>query len=159
MAKTAGISYNEAKQIIRKYFNTFKQLEKWIKETHEEINTNGCIYSAFGRKRRVPNVFSVDDYEQGHALRSAMNFTVQSIASDVNLMIAIDTHDDLKGSDIRGEIFALVHDSIIGACHKDDVNKVKQILWNNTIKDRGVSIPGCPIGVEFDYGESYAEAG
>jgi DNA polymerase I-like protein with 3'-5' exonuclease and polymerase domains len=159
VAHTAGISFKEAKDIIRKYFKQFGRLEQWIKDTQDQINSNGYIYSAFGRKRRVPNVFSTDDYEQGHAMRSAMNFTVQSVASDVNLMIAMDTHDDLKSSDIRGEIFALVHDSIIGACHKDDVEKVKKLLLKNTVKDRGVSIPNCPIGVEFGYGESYAVAG
>ena len=159
VAASAGISFKEAKEIIRKYFNTFKQLENWLEETRNEIGTNGCIYSVFGRKRRVPNVASTDEYEHGHAIRSAMNFTVQSVASDVNLMIAMDTHKDIPLLGVRAEIFALVHDSVIGACHKDDVDKIKQILLNNTIKDRGVSIPGCPIGVDFGYGESYAEAG
>ena len=159
VAQSAGISYKEAENIIKQYFKTFKRLGDWIKDTQDEIKENGCIYSVFGRKRRVPNVFSSDDYEQGHAVRSAMNFTVQSVASDVNLMIAMDSHDDLKESNIRGEIFALVHDSIIGACHKDDVKKVEQLLLANTIKDRGVSISGCPIGVDFGYGESYAKAG
>ena len=159
VASTAGISYNEAKTIIRKYFKQFHKLEKWITKVQEEIQTNGCIYSAFGRKRRVPNVFSADDYEQGHALRSAMNFTVQSVASDVNLAIAMDTHDDFRNKNVKAEIFALVHDSIVGACHKDSVDEVKLILLQNTIKDRGVSIPNCPIKVDFGFGESYAKAG
>lgn len=158
VAKTAGISYEEAERIIKKYFGRFNQLKKWIDKVQDEIKDNGYIYSAFGRKRRVPNVFSADDYEQGHALRSAMNFTVQSVASDINLMSAMDAHDEFKSGAARAEIFALVHDSIVGQCHKDDVDKVKEILRRCTQKDRGVSIPGVPIGVDFGYGESYAEA-
>lgn len=159
VAATAGISFNEAKNIIRKYFQQFRQLEKWIEKTQNEINTNGCIYSAFGRKRRVPNVFSMDDYEQGHALRSAMNFTIQSVASDVNLMIAMDAHDFIKQKTLPAEIFALVHDSIIGQCHKGSIDTVQKALLLATQKDRGVSIPDCPIKVDFGYGESYAKAG
>jgi DNA polymerase I-like protein with 3'-5' exonuclease and polymerase domains len=159
VASEAGISFSEAKTIIRKYFEQFAQLDKWIRRTQDEINSNGYIYSHFGRKRRVPNVFSVDDYEQGHALRSAMNFTVQSVASDINLMAAMDVHDEFKKGHVRAEIFALVHDSIIGQCHKDDIEKVQKILKVQTQKDRGVSIPGAPIGVDFGYGESYAKAG
>ena len=159
VAASAGISFSEAKDIIRRYFNTFKQLENWIKDTQQEINTNGCIYSVFGRKRRVPNVFSTDDYEQGHALRSAMNFTVQSVASDANLMIAMDTHDFFKSKALPAEIFGLVHDSILGACHHGYIDTVQKALLLSTQKDRGVSIPGCPIGVDFGYGESYAQAG
>jgi DNA polymerase I-like protein with 3'-5' exonuclease and polymerase domains len=158
VSQTAGISFTEAKDIIRRYFKQFHQLDEWLKATRDEISANGFIYSAFGRKRRVPNVFSLDDYEQGHALRSAMNFTVQSVASDVNLMIAMDTHDYLKEKTIPAEIFGLVHDSIIGQCHKNSVKQVRKILQVATQKDRGVSISQCPIKVDFGYGESYAKA-
>jgi DNA polymerase I-like protein with 3'-5' exonuclease and polymerase domains len=159
VAATANISYNEAKNIIKKYFRQFHQLEKWISKVQREITANGYIYSAFGRKRRVPNVFSVDDYEQGHALRSAMNFTVQSVASDVNLMIAMDAHKYMKQQGYPAKIFGLVHDSILGECHKGYLEQVQKILLLSTQKDRGVSIPGCPIKVDFGYGNSYAEAG
>ena len=159
VAATANISYNEAKNIINKYFKQFSQLQRWIEKVQEEINTQGFTYSAFGRKRRVPNVFSSDDYEQGHALRSAMNFTVQSVASDVNLMIAMDTHDYLRKKNFPAEIFALVHDSVVGQCHKNHVDTVRKALLIATHKERGVSIPGCPIKVDFGYGASYAEAG
>jgi len=159
VASEAKISFSEAKTIIRRYFGQFAQLDKWLERTRDEINSNGYIYSHFGRKRRVPNVFSVDDYEQGHALRSAMNFTVQSVASDINLMAAMDAHDEFKKGFVRAEIFGLVHDSIIGQCHKDDVENVRKILKRITQKDRGVSIPGAPIGVDFGFGPSYAEAG
>jgi DNA polymerase I-like protein with 3'-5' exonuclease and polymerase domains len=158
ISSEVGISYNEAKNIIRRYFKQYNQLEKWIERTQEEITANGYIYSAFGRKRRVPNVFSLDDYEQGHALRSAMNFTVQSVASDVNLLSAMDAHDYLKKKNIPAKIFGLVHDSIIGECHKGHVDQLRKVLLVATQKDRGVSISQCPIKVDFGYGESYAKA-
>jgi DNA polymerase I-like protein with 3'-5' exonuclease and polymerase domains len=158
VSQTAGISYGEAKDIIRRYFKQFNQLNDWITKVQDEITSQGYTYSAFGRKRRVPNVFSLDDYEQGHALRSAMNFTVQSVASDVNLLAGMDAHDFIKNKRIPAEIFGLVHDSIIGACHKGHINQTKELLRIATQKDRGVSIPGCPIKVDFGYGESYAKA-
>jgi DNA polymerase I-like protein with 3'-5' exonuclease and polymerase domains len=158
VSKTANISFMEAKNIIKRYFEQFSQLKSWIDTVQDEINSNGYIYSIFGRKRRVPNVFSIDDYEQGHALRSAMNFTVQSVASDINLYSAMDSLDEFKRTKVRAEIFALVHDSIVGQCHKDDVEQVRKILKRCTQKDRGVSIQGAPIGVDFGYGESYAYA-
>ncbi len=158
VARTTGISYEEAKNIINKYFSTFSRLKEWIEETQTEIGTNGFIYSAFGRKRRVPDVFSPDEGTQGHAIRSAMNFTVQSVASDINLLAAMDVHDEIKQRKIPARIFGLVHDSILGEVHKDYVDTLQQLLLENTQKDRGVSIPGCPIKVDFKTGVSYAEA-
>jgi hypothetical protein len=58
---------------------------------------------------------------------------------------------------VRAEIFALVHDSILGTVHKDDVEIVKTKIREFTQKNRkNVWIPGCPIGVDFELGESYA---
>lgn len=156
IAETAGISFAEAKQVIQQYFNRFKHLKKWLDTTQAEILRDGCIYSAFGRKRRVPNVFSTNDGERFHAMRSALNFTVQSVASDINLLAAIDAHNWIKSSGIRAEIFGLVHDSIIGIVHKDDLEVFKKQLKKFTQMNRdGVMIPGTPIGVDFEAGESY----
>jgi DNA polymerase I-like protein with 3'-5' exonuclease and polymerase domains len=158
IAETAGISMEEAKEVIDQYFAKFHKLKKWIESTQAEIERNGFIYSVFGRKRRVPNVFSVMQDERGHAVRSALNFLVQSVASDINLMAAIDMHKWLKANKhVRAEIFALVHDSILGTVHKDDVEIVKTKIREFTQKNRkNVWIPGCPIGVDFELGESYA---
>ena len=159
IASQAGISYKEAKSIIDRYFGQFDRLKLWLDQTQGEIMSNGYIYSAFGRKRRVPDVFSLDDGTQGHAMRSAMNFTVQSVASDVNLLSAMDAHDYIKEKRLPAEIFGLVHDSILGQCHKGHVDQVRKLLLVATQKDRGVGINQCPIKVDFGYGESYAKAG
>ena len=157
VAETANISYLEAKNIISAYFDKFYTLKGWIDKTQNEINTKGYVYSAFGRKRRVPNVFSIDDYEQGHAMRSAMNFTVQSVASDCNLLAAMDSLVRFNVETKNAKIFALVHDSIVGMCRKEEVELVEQILKEETQTDRGVGIPGCPIKVDFTYGKSYGD--
>jgi DNA polymerase I-like protein with 3'-5' exonuclease and polymerase domains len=156
VAETSGISIEEAKQVISQYFATFPDLKKWLLRTQLEIAENGFIYSVFNRKRRVPNVFSISEEEKGHAIRSALNFTVQSVASDINLMAAIDLHNWLQETKI-GNIFALVHDSILGICKKSEIETLREQAKITTAKDRGgIIIPGCPIGVDFEYGESYA---
>jgi len=159
VAATANISFEEAKDVIAQYFARFNKLRIWLNNTQTEIATNGFIYSVFNRKRRVPNVFSVSEEERGHAIRSALNFTVQSVASDVNLMAAIDINKFFKRGGARAEVFALVHDSILGVSHRDDIQLVQDKVKYFTQLDRGVSIPNYPIGVDFGYGESYAEAG
>jgi len=158
VSRTANIPYTEAEDIIKRYFGKFVQLKTWIDTTQTEIKNNGFIYSYFGRKRRVPKVFSVDDYEQGHAVRSAMNFLVQSVASDINLLAAIDAHNHIKVNKLPIQIFGLVHDSIIGETDINYIHGTEFILKKATQLDRGVSIPGCPIRLDWGYGESYGHA-
>lgn len=50
----------------------------------------------------------------------------------------------------------LVHDSIVAIVHPEDVDKYKEVLAYNTQKDRGFSIPGCPIGIDQEVGDDYS---
>jgi DNA polymerase I-like protein with 3'-5' exonuclease and polymerase domains len=158
VAETANISIQEAQEAISDYFGTFPQLRKWISKNTDEISRDGATYSHFGRKRRVPNVFSASEDEMGHAIRSAFNFKVQSVASDVNLLGAIDNHKWIKENKFPAEIFGLVHDSILGMVKKDAVEEYKIRLQYDIQMDRGCSILGSPIGVDFGTGGSYAKA-
>jgi len=151
-------SMNEASAVIKDYFEQFAGLKKWLDNQKQFIQDNGFIYSHFGRKRRLPNVFSTDKGIASHEVRSGINFLVQSIASDVNLLGAIDTHNEIikrnKTKDMR--IFALVHDSILAEVKEEEVDEYMEIVQNCIEKDRGISIPGCPIGCDFDVDDDYS---
>lgn len=146
----------EAEDVIRQYFKSFPKLKKWIDNCKKEISTKGFIYSAFGRKRRLPNVFSSDGAVASHEIRSGLNFLVQSVASDVNLLGAIDANDEVKSKGLDISIFALVHDSIVAEVREDLVEEYKEILARNVQRDRGFSILGSPIGIDIEVGDDYS---
>ena len=112
------------------------------------------IYSFFGRKRRLTNVKSTDRAIAAHEVRSGINSLVQSVASDVNLLGAIDANKEVDSS--KAKIFALVHDSILAEVDESYVDEYCEILKRNVQRDRGLSISGCPIGCDFDIGEDYS---
>ena len=151
-------SMNEASAVISDYFKQFSGLKNWLDDQKRFIQDNGFIYSHFGRKRRLPNVFSEDKGIASHEVRSGINFLVQSIASDVNLLGAIDTHQEIKNLGLEKDmrIFALVHDSVLAEVREDLVDQYSDILLKAVQKDRGISIPNCPIGCDFEVGEDYS---
>jgi DNA polymerase I-like protein with 3'-5' exonuclease and polymerase domains len=111
----------EAKDAIKDYFKTFSRLSRWIAENQAFITENGFTYSNFGRKRRLPNVFSSDRGIKGHTVRSGINFLIQSMASDVNLLAAIDMMNWIKVNKSSARMFALVHDSILAEVPEAEV--------------------------------------
>lgn len=147
---------DQAKEDIKAYFTKFSRLKKWLNDRKTFIEANGYTYSFFGRKRRLPNVFSSDKGIAAHEVRSGINSEVQSIASDMNLLGAIDTANEVKAKGLDAHIFALVHDSIVAIVREDHVEEYCKILKTNTQKDRGCSIPMCPIGVDQDIGDDYS---
>ena len=143
-------SKSEATEVINDYFKTFHKLRKWIDDNQKFIADNGFIYSFFGRKRRLPNVSSTDKGVQSHSIRSGLNFLVQSVASDINLLGAIDMNQYIKTSGMKSRIFALVHDSILAEVPEDEIEKYKKNLTKFVQMDRGLTIPGSPIGCNFE---------
>lgn len=158
IADTAGISISEANQAIKDYFQTFSTLSRWLKNSEQQIKNQGFIYSFFGRKRRLINVFSADKGTAAHEVRSGINFLVQSVASDANLLGAMDAQEELDRNGVDCEMIMLVHDSIVSIVREDHVDKYIEITRRGLQKDRGCSIPKCPIGVDFNVGDNYKEA-
>ena len=158
VTKAQGEYYpvEQAKEDIKTYFSTFNKLKKWLDERKDFIEANGYTYSFFGRKRRLPNVFSSDRGIAAHEVRSGINAEVQSLASDVNLLGAIDTANEVRARKLDAKIFMLVHDSIVALVKEDCVEEYCEILKRNTQKDRGCSIPGSPIGVDQEIGDDYS---
>ena len=149
-------SQQEAKEVIDDYFQSFHGLKKWINDNHRFIEQNGFVYSFFGRKRRLPNVKSSDAGIKSHSIRSGLNFLVQSAASDINLLGAIDMHDHIQANKMKARIFALVHDSILAEVPEDELGMYTANLKHCIQKDRGIIIPGAPVGCDFEIGDDYS---
>ena len=136
----------------------FVRLKRWLQEQEEYISAKGFIYSVFGRKRRVSDVFSPNKQEAKHHVRSAINFLVQSVSSDINLLAGIEMQEWIveNGHEDNMKIFGLVHDSILAEVRDEYIDLYTETLAFYTQKDRGVSIPDCPIGLDLEVGKNYA---
>jgi DNA polymerase I-like protein with 3'-5' exonuclease and polymerase domains len=158
VSKATGELYpvEQAREDIKAYFGKFNRLKHWLDERKSFIEQNGFTYSFFGRKRRLPNVFSSDKGIAAHEVRSGINAEVQSLASDVNLLGAMRTARHIVQEGLDAKIFMLVHDSIVAVVRAEHVNDYCQILKLNTQHDHGCSIPGTPIGVDQDIGDDYS---
>ena len=149
-------SKGEAQEVINEYFGTFKALKRWLKKSEEDIAAHGYVYSHFGRKRRLRNITSNDPGTVAHEIRSGINFLIQSPSSDINLLGAIEMQNMIDVYNMDAKIFALVHDSILAEVKEEEVDKYSTYLKTCIETDRGLTIPGCPIGTEFEVGDDYS---
>jgi len=154
-----GITSAQAKQFIGKYFGEAKKLKRFIDSSNQQIESKQYIYSFFGRKRRLPEAKSPNRGVAQHAIRSGVNFLVQSVASDINVMGVIDLvkwiEDNGYDEDIKP--FTVVHDSIVSEVREDLVDEYVKNAKECIQRDRGLTIPNCPIKVDFEVGPSWGE--
>ena len=153
------ITTGQSKQFIQKYFNEARSLKKFIDGSNQQIENHAYIYSFFGRKRRLPEAKSPNRGVAQHAIRSGVNFLVQSVASDINIMGVIDLVKWIEDNDYGEAIkpFTVVHDSIVSEVREDLVDTYIENAKRCIQTDRGLSIPDCPIKVDFEIGPSWGE--
>lgn len=159
IGETANVSIDVARRFIKQYFAQARDLKLWIDANIQFIKDNHFTYSAFGRKRRLPEAGAESKGVAAHAQRSGLNFLIQSVASDINLFGIIDTVDWIKKEKLQEEIqlFATVHDSVIAEVHESMIDTYADALKLNLQKDRGVFIEGKPIVVDVEVGPSWGE--
>jgi len=56
IAEQLGVSTKEAQKIIDKFFTEYPQVKKFIDKTIEDAKINGYVETAWGRKRRLPDL-------------------------------------------------------------------------------------------------------
>ena len=152
----SNFSIQDAQGVISQYFNQFNRLRNWLDEQKELIEANAFLYSTFGRKRRLENVRSDDKGIASHEVRSGINFLVQSVASDINLLGGIDMNNYIRENGMKSRIFALVHDSILAECPEHEIDAYSAKLKEFIQKDRGIYINGAPVGCDFEIGDDYS---
>ncbi len=153
------ISIPQAKLFINKYFNEARALKRFIDASNQQIENYAYIYSFFGRKRRLPESKSPNPGVSKHAIRSGVNFLVQSVASDINILGVIDLIKWIDENNYQDDIlpFTVVHDSIVSEVREDLIDTYIKNTRECIQRDRGLSIPNCPIKVDFEIGPSWGE--
>lgn len=155
-AKTISFEILYKLNLREEVLEKFPQLKKWLKKVSSEIRAHGYAYQYFGRKRRLPNVFSKSKGEADHEVRSGVNSLVQGPASDINLLACIDMIDYIKHTGMKTKIFAMVHDSILAEVPDDELEHYCSKLKEFMQQDRGLYISGAPIKVDVEIGEDYS---
>jgi DNA polymerase I-like protein with 3'-5' exonuclease and polymerase domains len=83
------VTKEEAKQQMDEYFAKHPALQKFKAKQERILKRQGFIKSLFGRKRRLPQIWSDNHDEQAYAIRLGLNFPCQSAASDMCLFGSI----------------------------------------------------------------------
>ena len=159
VAKSAEVSFTEARSFIKRYFAEAKDLERYINVQNVFIENNAYIYSHFGRKRRLPESRSPNKGVAKHSVRSGVNFLIQSVASDINLLGLVDAMKEIDRKGLSNDIipFTVVHDSIVAEVREDQVEYWVDLVIKSLQIDRGISITGCPIGVDVEIGPNWGD--
>ncbi|MDB4939716.1 MAG: polA [Candidatus Doudnabacteria bacterium] len=134
LSERVAMNRAEAADFIKKYFQRFPSVEKYLKVVIEEAKKSGYVINEAGRKLYMPELNSSQFMVRAAAERAAINMPIQSLAADI-LKIAM--QNVVKEINIQSEEIKLllqVHDELVFEVKKGTEEKyakqIKEIMQN-----------------------------
>ena len=113
LSKDLGIKLSQAKEYIEKYFETYKNVSKWIKSTIEETKKNGFTQTIMGRRRYVPGLKEKNKTLYQAASRIAINSPVQGTSAELIKVAMLKINKVIKEKSLKARIILQIHDELI----------------------------------------------
>lgn len=158
------VTPKEAQKEMDIFFGQHPKLKTFLKKQEKFLRKNGYLVSLFGRKRRLPQIYSSDREEEAYALRLALNFPCQSAASDMCLFGSILIYYLMRQGKLPPtKSVCLVHDANYQITKPENINtwsiyEMWQIYRNPLTKPYfGFQIDDVTMDMDFVIGRSMAE--
>ena len=155
LSKELGISVDEAKKYIDRYFERYPKVVEFIEKTTEKARQNGFVTTFFGRKRPVPELFSPKREEREFGKRIAINTPIQGTAADIIKLAMIKAQEFIDEKRLDAKMILQVHDELVfevkESIAKDFSRELKRIM-ENVCPEINV-----PLKVDIGIGKSWGE--
>lgn len=158
------VTPDEAQQQLNEFFYEHPKIKKFMIHQEKVLIKHGYIKSLFGRKRRLPQVYSDNEQEAAYAVRLSVNMPCQSAASDMNLFASVLNYWKMR----QGKLPFMqetcnVHDATYYLVRPEYINTwVVHEIWEtcrnpNTKEYFNFQIDDVNMSMDFVIGRSMAE--
>jgi DNA polymerase I len=183
IAAVAGVSLDEGKQFLDRYYRQYPRLQPWKAKVLREARARldradptghppAVVIPPFGRLRRLPELDQVwlmqhekegeegNDWRRWRAERQAVNAVIQGFASYITKLAMIDLQPMLAEYD--AQMVGQVHDEIILRVRAESVDDVLPRVVSTMGDIRGTDgqpiLGNIPLVVSAETGYTWAEA-
>lgn len=159
LSQQTGMSFEEAREFIAKYFSIYSGVKDYMEETLKKAKKLGFVQTLFGRKRYLPELNSGVAVIRSAAERMANNMPIQGTEADLVKMSMLAIHENIYAlnGNSQGEIVRMilqVHDELVFEVREDQVEKI-----GVQIKDLMENIYklGVPLVAKISTGDNWGE--
>ncbi len=154
LSRSTGLSMEEAKRFIERYFEIHHAIREYLDQTKIKAHTDGYVETMFGRRRYLPEIQSGVPMLVASAERMAINMPVQGTAADIMKMAMLRVDGWLKKSQWPARLLLQVHDELVLEVEKAAVESVMA-----GVKEMMESVASfeVPLVVDVESGKNWGE--
>ena len=155
LASGLNISNKQAGEYIRKYFETYSDVKKYMDSNVAYAREHGYVTTLLGRKRVIPEIKSSNYNLRSFGERAAMNMPLQGSSADIIKIAMCNVFNRLKKEGLRSRLILQVHDELVIDAYESERETVTEIL--QTEMENAVQLK-VPLTVEVHSGRNWYEA-
>ena len=154
LAQRQGISREEARAFIEKYYMVYHELHDWIDEIIQSAHARGYVETLFGRRRYLPELSSSNPMVRAAAERMAVNMPIQGTSADIIKLAMVRIDEKLPAISPGSKMILQVHDELVFEVPDKDVATVGAMVKDTMEHAYAIDVP---IVVEVEIGRSWGE--
>ena len=155
LSEDLGISISEAKDFMKRYFETYPGIKEYMNREIEDAYRLGYVKTIMNRKRVITELSSSNRMIRSMGERIALNTKVQGSAADILKMAMINIDRRFREEGIRSKMLLQVHDELIFNVLCSEIEVVTGIIREEMENVYKLSVP---LRVDINYGKNWYEA-
>lgn len=169
IALVANCTMEQAQKFIARYFEQFSGLSSWKDEMIRQSRKAGkrsdpsmtpyAVIPPFGRRRRLPDLYSTDMGERARAERQVINSIVQGFAANVMKLAMVDLHRKTVGTPIQ--ILLNVHDELVVQAPESMIDEARELVvatMEGVVYNGDPILGRVPLTADAGIGKRWSEA-
>ncbi|HET8649115.1 MAG TPA: DNA polymerase I [Gemmatimonadales bacterium] len=155
LARQLGISQEDARAFIARYFERFAGVRAFLDRQVELARERGYVETIFGRRRYIPEIRDRNFNIRSYGERNAQNSPLQGSAADLIKVAMIGIHRALREDQRRARMLLQVHDELVFEVPEDEVEPVRELVRTHM---EGAAELRVPLVVSIGTGPNWLEA-
>jgi DNA polymerase-1 len=154
LAQREGISREEARAFIDRYFDKYQSVKAWRDDIVNSTRADGYAETLAGRRRYIPDIHSSNFNVRMGAERIAINMPIQGTASDIIKIAMIRIDDELTKQGHQSRMLLQVHDELIFEGPMSEQEPLKELVLRIMPASLDLSVP---LKVDVKVGRNWAD--
>jgi DNA polymerase I len=155
LSRQLGISQEDARGFIARYFERFSGVRAFLDRQVELARQQGYVETLFKRRRYIPEMKERNFSLRAYGERNAQNSPLQGSAADLIKLAMVRIHRAIRERGLAGRMLLQVHDELVFEAPPEEVEVMTELVRSHMEKVVELRVP---LVVDIGIGPNWLEA-
>jgi DNA polymerase I len=155
LSRKLGISLDDARLFIARYFERFAGVRAFLDRQVEIAREYGYVETIFKRRRYIPEIKDKNFNMRAYGERNAQNSPLQGSAADLIKVAMIRIHHALLDRSLASRMLLQVHDELVFEVPPAELDLMRSLVKEHM---EGAAVLRVPLVVDIGVGPNWLDA-